>query len=326
MRVVAVSAILCLCFTLALAGEPLIDASFVDHLNAMVNTPWKADLHAGSRIEGITREQAKAMMGVKSRVKKLPRRVFTAEERAMAIPSSFDAKDKWPQCPTITHIRDQSACGSCWAVAAAEAISDRYCTLANITDRLISAANIMECCWWCGSGCQGGDPSSAWSDWTITGFTSDECQPYPFAKCEHHIPSSHYPQCPSSAYPTPSCSTTCTSNSTSSYRLYKGKTSYSLSGVEDFQREIMTNGPIEVAFDVYKDLLSYRSGVYVQHSQDYLGGHAVKMVGWGTLNGMDYWKIANSWNRDWGMDGYFLIERGVDMCGIEDSGVAGSPV
>lgn len=49
------------------------------------------------------------------------------------------------------------------------------------------------------------------------------------------------------------------------------------------------------------------------------------MVGWGTLNSVPYWKIANSWNQDWGLSGYFLIKRGVDECGIEDSGAAGEP-
>ena len=43
------------------------------------------------------------------------------------------------------------------------------------------------------------------------------------------------------------------------------------------------------------------------------------------LNGDKYWKVANSWNEGWGMDGYFLIKRGVDECGIEMEGVAGTP-
>ena len=33
------------------------------------------------------------------------------------------------------------------------------------------------------------------------------------------------------------------------------------------------------------------------------GGHAVKIVGWGTDGGVDYWKIANSWNPYWGEKG-----------------------
>ena len=30
------------------------------------------------------------------------------------IPMTFDSRTKWPQCKTISLIRDQAACGSCW--------------------------------------------------------------------------------------------------------------------------------------------------------------------------------------------------------------------
>ena len=58
----------------------------------------------------------------------------------------------------------------------------------------------------------------------------------------------------------------------------------------------MTNGPVQVAFDVYSDFLSYKSGVYQHLTGDMLGGHAVKMIGWGIENGTKYWLCVNSWN------------------------------
>lgn len=85
----------------------------------------------------------------------------------------------------------------------------------------------------------------------------------------------------------------------------------------------MTNGPIEVSFSVYSDFETYTSGVYQHTSGSYLGGHAVKMLGWGVENGTPYWLIANSWNPSWGDKGYFKIIRGQDECGIESSAVAG---
>jgi len=56
-----------------------------------------------------------------------------------------------------------------------------------------------------------------------------------------------------------------------------------------------------------------------------LGGHAVKVLGYGVENGVKYWLCANSWNEEWGDQGYFKILRGNDECGIESEGVAGLP-
>lgn len=30
------------------------------------------------------------------------------------VPDFFDAREQWPECETISSIKDQSDCGSCW--------------------------------------------------------------------------------------------------------------------------------------------------------------------------------------------------------------------
>jgi cathepsin B len=85
----------------------------------------------------------------------------------------------------------------------------------------------------------------------------------------------------------------------------------------------MTYGPVEGAIDVYADFESYKSGVYKHTSGSYLGGHAIKVFGWGTDSGTPYWWVANSWNADWGDKGYIRMYLGSDECGIESGIVAG---
>jgi C1A family cysteine protease len=77
-------------------------------------------------------------------------------------------------------------------------------------------------------------------------------------------------------------------------------------------REIIMQGPVQAIFRVYPDFFMYKSGVYKWSSEDYeeVHYHSVKILGWGTENGEDYWLCANSWGSDWGEQGYFKIKRG----------------
>ena len=43
----------------------------------------------------------------------------------------------------------------------------------------------------------------------------------------------------------------------------------------------MQNGPMYVRFDVYADFEEYKAGIYAKTSHVLLGGHAVKLIGWG---------------------------------------------
>ena len=70
------------------------------------------------------------------------------------------------------------------------------------------------------------------------------------------------------------------------------------------------------------DFEDYDGGIYRQTSRTSLGGHAIRLVGWGTEDGVDYWKVANSWNPYWGEDGYFRIVRGTNEGGLEQNAVA----
>lgn len=152
------------------------------------------------------------------------------------------------------------------------------------------------------------------------------CLPYTIPPCEHHVNGSR-PPCTGEG-DTPRCNKSCEAGYSPSYKEDKhfGYTSYSVSNsVKEIMAEIYKNGPVEGAFTVFSDFLTYKSGVYKHEAGDMMGGHAIRILGWGVENGVPYWLAANSWNLDWGDNGFFKILRGENHCGIESEIVAGIP-
>jgi len=305
-------------------------ANIIDTVNSGKGT-WVAG--ENSRTSGMSYDQVARLCGAKKSGRKL---LPVQTAIAASIPDAFDARTAWPSCKTIGEIRDQSDCGSCWAFGAVEAASDRVCIATNGTQQLhLSAEDLVSCCGFqCGDGCNGGYPEGAWSWFTTDGVATGGnyndfswCRAYSLAPCDHHT-TGQYGPCPSGIQPTPSCQKSCDSQSTYGTKYssdkHKFASSYSVSSdPRAIQTEIMTNGPVEAAFDVYADFEAYKGGVYQHTTGQYLGGHAIKILGWGVDNGTPYWLVANSWNEDWGEQGYFRIKRGSDECGIEDDIVAG---
>jgi len=306
-------------------NELAISKSLVDKINSLPGNTWRASTEQGS-ISKATVAEVKAMLGVRPGGPKLRQKGSDEfEVKIEDVPDTFDSRTNWANCPTIGMIRDQSACGTCWAFGASEAISDRYCTYGVNSNLSVASGDIGFCCdFSCGDGCDGGFPSAAWDYWVQNGVVDEDCYPYPFPSCDHHVPNSKNP-CPSQEYPTPDCPNKCANNKNWQSSKHFGSDSFSVSGEAQIKQEIFSHGPVETAFSVYQDFLTYESGVYKRTSNQYLGGHAVKILGWGTLNGVKYWLVANSWNPSWGDKGYFRIIRGVNECGIESSCNGGVP-
>ncbi|XP_067833348.1 cathepsin B-like [Heptranchias perlo] len=214
-------------------------------------------------------------------------------------------------------------------------MSDRICIHSKGQVNVeISAEDLLSCCGLeCGNGCNGGYPSGAWEFWTEIGLVSGGlyqsnigCRPYSIPPCEHHVNGSR-PEC-SGEIGTPICSKRCEAGYSPNYKKDKhyGLTSYSVgSDITEIMMEIYKNGPVEAALVVYTDFLHYKAGVYQHEAGELIGGHAIKILGWGEENGIPYWLVANSWNTDWGDNGFFKILRGSDECGIEREIVAGTP-
>jgi cathepsin B len=241
----------------------------------------------------------------------------------------------------IGDIRDQSNCGCCWAFGAAEAASGRMCIA---TQGKISVPLSAQDVCFCSSddGCDGGDLTTPWSYIQQTGAVTGGqfngtgptgkgyCSDFSLPHCHHHgpqrndpYPDEGAPGCPSEN--SPACPAACDGAAVAPHNQF-GQDKYGFTGdvtnygpdADAIAQAIMEAGPVEAAFTVYADFANYVSGIYSHVSGDQLGGHAVKIVGWGSENGVKYWKVANSWNPYWGENGYFRIKRGNDECGIED--------
>ncbi|KAH8046306.1 transferase [Aureococcus anophagefferens] len=201
----------------------------------------------------------------------------------------------------VQPIRDQQQCGSCWAFSAAEVLSDRNAIQHNKAEPVLSPEDLVSCDR-VDQGCNGGNLGTAWT--------------YLRTRASSPTPASLHGRRRRRAQV----------RDVVQGRLvldeYKAASAYAVNGVENMQKEIMTHGPIQVAFNVYKSFMSYKSGVYAKKWYELMpeGGHAVKIVGWGTEGGKDCWLVANSWNTSWGDEGYFKIVRGSDNCGIETRG------
>jgi cathepsin B len=311
--------------------KPFLTNQFIDEINSAQST-WKA---GPSKFMAMSKQAVKRLMGVRpeyfEQIKLVP---AIEHEVPAALPDTFDAREQWPNCASIKEIRDQGSCGSCWAFGAVEAMTDRICIASKGAQNFhISADDLTACCDSCGFGCDGGFPQAAWAYFKTTGLVTggnynskQGCEPYTIKACDHHV-NGTLPPC-GAEEATPTCTKKCIDGYPTPFAQDKhhGDSVYAVRPEEkQIETEIFTNGPVEAAFTVYADFLAYKSGVYKHTSGGVLGGHAVKILGWGVEDSTPYWLVANSWNEDWGDKGYFKIQRGNNECGIESGIVAGAP-
>ncbi|KFD53443.1 hypothetical protein M513_05707 [Trichuris suis] len=223
------------------------------------------------------------------------------------LPIDFDARDRWPECKYIGLVKDQSNCGSCWAVSSASVMSDRICiAYGGKKVPFISDEDIISCCESCGYGCEGGFPALAFKYWESEGVptggvygSKTGCKPYSIPPCE---------TCRYTAN-TPECTKQCVSGygKTLQKDRHYGKQPFCLASVEAIQNQLKNHGPIVVAFRVYDDFIYYKSGIYQRtKSSRFLGLHAVKLIGWGEKGITPYWLVVNSWNTTFGEEENFF--------------------
>ena len=317
--------------------------NFVNKQRNNVTKTWTAEL--SSRFNYDNSYELKSVLGISSnKIKKdkkfnrfdgsqpdnIEEPQISSRLLQTALPASLDLRAKYPKCWSIKQIRDQAGCGSCWAVSSMTSLSDRYCiknsNATNIVQRSFSYEDVLECCnnticGTAGNGCQGGYMTGGYSYAQKVGVASGEnfnnytsCKPY-------------FLQPGTSASNSPACKKACTNSATfktayandlvkiAGYTILAGKTP--VIAATNMMTALNAAGSIIAYIDVYEDFFTYSSGVYQYTSGAYAGGHAIRIIGYGTDNGIDYWLCANSWGVNWGILGFFKVKRGVNAVNIE---------
>jgi len=251
-------------------------------------------------------ESRKSSLGGKLTITNCPQRSYSGV--VINIPTTFDLRQN-SNC--ISPIRDQGECGSCWAFASTQALTDRFCIAANDTiKRLLSPQQLVDCdntCQFpnirtnCDDGCNGGYIDNAWEYMNVSGVTGDSCLPYNATG--------------STTCPNPYC--------TIDNVIYKSKPCYTLKSITDMQIDILQYGTVSAGMEIYDDFYTYTGGVYTVQSSTLEGGHVVRLIGWGVENSVPYWLAANQWSINWGDNGYFKIRMGTNEAQIESYVVAG---
>eukprot|EP00462_Mataza_sp_D1_P024172 CAMPEP_0175144220 /NCGR_PEP_ID=MMETSP0087-20121206/13988_1 /TAXON_ID=136419 /ORGANISM="Unknown Unknown, Strain D1" /LENGTH=580 /DNA_ID=CAMNT_0016428619 /DNA_START=8 /DNA_END=1750 /DNA_ORIENTATION=- len=247
--------------------------------------------------------------GVKSAVvvSPLPQDYVKTEE----LPTSLDYRDL-NGVDTTTVNRNQHIpqyCGSCWAHGTTSSLSDRikFMRRASFPDIQLSPQVLVNCVTANQThGCQGGDPTAAFSWIFDNGITDDTCQNYQAKNLD----------C-TAIHTCQNCSPGGGCKAVANPKKWHITEHGQVAGEVNMMKELYARGPIAATIAVPAALENYTGGIFVDKTGDKSLDHSVAINGWGEENGVKYWIVRNSWGTYWGEHGWARIIRGTNNLGIE---------
>lgn len=211
------------------------------------------------------------------------------------LPKSID----WVKLGHVTEPSEQGKCGCCYAISGTSAIESR-CSIVGHKLQHLSVQEVVDCTkHWGNHDCKGGEMVNVYrysSSSNVNGLCT--ASDYPFhgksGKCK---------------------SKTCTHiNDIRSWKVIPKQNETRL-------KMAVSSGPVAIGMRINDFFQLYDSGILSAPCGDDLN-HAALVVGYGEENGINYWKIKNSWGKNWGENGYIRICRDCNangsngQCGI----------
>lgn len=287
---------------------------FIDAINS-VQSLWKAQPYPQHETYSLLELQYRAggpASRIPVRVRPVPVNSDVAK-LADALPEHWDWRNV-NGVSFVSPVRNQASCGSCYSFASMGMLEARLRILTNNSQTpALSPQQIVSCSEY-SQGCDGGFPYLIGKYVQDFGVVDESCFPYVAKDTPCGLPKN------------------CRSTYSAEYYYVGGF--YGGCSEAAMKLELVKNGPMAVAFEVYSDFMHYTSGIYHHtgltdaFNPFELTNHAVLLVGYGRCHktGQKYWIVKNSWGTGWGEEGYFRIRRGSDECSIESIAVAASPI
>ena len=293
-------------FAVAVLSTPFYSPHLLKYLEKKENKLWEAGIPI--KFADRTRDEITKMFFSHTLLKPTIPRYYAADLTDDDLyppadsPDRLDYRQTHPEC--FFEPEDQSDCSCCYAFATLGALSTRRCIAKLDASVVPLSAQHMVSCDHGEAGCQGGGFNTSWAFLETEGAVMRDCLPYVSGGTGL----------------SGECPTTCQDGTLLNDTIhYKAVSASHLKNYNEIMTSLLNEGPVQTGFYVHEDFLYYVGGIYHKTYGSSIGGHAVLIVGYGSMNNHDYWIVRNSWGSDWGENGYFRILRGTNECGIENN-------